>query len=147
MATKPKETPPSAEVAAVDPERETDVKLAQFLRGGFDMGTARVIDIGEITGRLPKLTKDSLIGTPFIVTEIKRITESKYGQDYYYFCAVKTIDGREGFFVDGGVGVIEAIDLFIDQTGQWAGLFARQGLHRSDYQTEEGIEASTYYFA
>ena len=97
-------------------------KLAEY---GFD-----IHDASEYTGGLSKLNKDSLVGTPFVIVEIKQHDSNDFG-GRFYFCHVVTEDGREGYFTDGGVGIRDTLDTFVTQTGQWGGLWCRNGLCRT----------------
>ena len=89
----------------------------------------------EFGGGVPKLDKNSLVGVPFVIVEIKRRNSDKFGGEYF-FCRVVTQDGREGFFTDGGVGIPETLNQFIDKTGQLGGLVCRNGLSRSSYEAD-----------
>ncbi|MBX8644805.1 MAG: hypothetical protein KIY12_08825 [Thermoplasmata archaeon] len=103
----------------------------------------------EFGGGVPRLDKNSLVGVPFVIVDIKRLESDKFGREYF-FCHVVTEDGREGYFTDGGVGIPETLNQFIDKTGQLGGLVCRNGLSRSSYDadSESGRPAGvTYYIA
>ena len=101
----------------------------------------------EFGGGVPRLNKDSLVGVPFVIVEIKKHDSKEYG-GIFYFCHVVTVDGREGYFSDGGVGIPETLSAFILETGQLGGLLCKNGLSKSEYSPdpETGRPGGTTYY-
>jgi hypothetical protein len=104
-------------------------------------------DVEEFGGGIPRISKDSLLGVPFVILELKELDSDRNGGTYF-FCHIVTMDGREGFFSDGGVGIRETLTAFVQQTEQRGGLVCKNGLTRSDYEadSESGRPAGTTYY-
>lgn len=106
-------------------------------------------DVEEFGGGIPRISKDSLIGVPFVILELKELDSDRNGGTYF-FCHIITMDGREGFFSDGGVGIPETLRNFVRTTGQRGGLVCKNGLSRSDYDADPDTgrpAGTTYYIA
>lgn len=107
----------------------------------------QMYDVAEFGGGLTRLSKDSLVGTPFVILEIKELDSDKFGSSFF-FCHIVTMDGREGFFTDGGAGIPETLRNFVRTTEQRGGLVCKNGLVRSDYDADPdtGRPAGTTYY-
>lgn len=94
-------------------------------------------------GRLEQLDKDSLIGQPFVIVEASFRDGDKAR---YAFLHVVCRDGREGYFTDGGVGIMPVVERWLAD-GASRHLLCSKGLRRSDYEANALRPAgTTYYF-
>lgn len=114
--------------------------MGQFREMGWE-----VHEVREFTGGLDAISKDALIGVPFMIVEIKEHL-SDFGE--FWFCHVVTLNNTEGYFSDGGVGIPPVLRQFVENTGQHGGLWCKNGLRRSDYEAdpERGRPAGTTYY-
>ncbi len=107
---------------------------------------AKIYNAESFGGGIPKLSKETLVGVPFVITEIKKHIGTR--AQYFYFCHVLTQDGREGYFTDGGSGIPETLERFMEETNETGGLLCMNGLVRSEYDAdpESGRPAGVTYY-
>ena len=89
-------------------------------------------------GFSPVESKADLIGVPLVFIEW-RFVEGDMGQ--YVFCRIAASFGKDDTrfiaLADGSRGIMDQLKTFTTKKGRQAGLVAKRGLRRSDYEVEQ----------
>jgi hypothetical protein len=142
----------STEIAVVDSIRAVDKMTAEEYMDWLSTESIEVVDFDggsdwELIG-----DKDELIGKDFVIARI-RFNSRANGQswDGVSVCAYDSKDGKKFIFNDGGTGVYNQLQNYVDTHGVATGIRCKRGLRvsRYTYTDEKGkeAEAATYYLA
>lgn len=113
---------------------------------------AHLISSEELNDGIVLIEKDTLVGVPFLVLDVK-FRLSSFDDDGFY-ATVRGIDknNRKFVFADGSVGIAQQLAFLADKFNQRGGFFIPNGLDRSEYETtkiidgkEKKIQATTFY--
>jgi hypothetical protein len=99
--------------------------------------------------------KDTLIGVPFMICDVKVSWSTKYDSPFVNILAL-TKDNEKIVINDGSTGIMEQMLHMLNKSKRKAGIVCEGGLRKSDYpvtihdgmsDTDKVIEATTYYIA
>lgn len=112
-----------------------------------------VIDANEEIGTGFQIldNKDILCGVPFLIIKWEFHDSKKYkrdGEPSGFVSAFVVTENDERYVLnDGGTGICKQLLDLSSRMKRYGGLLVRHGLKRSDYDTEEFGEGTTYYLS
>jgi hypothetical protein len=112
------------------------------------LGADNITDAQEAFGDGSRLLdKKDFLHAEFVVLDWNYVKNKETGEDSYVNVLVINRQGSKARFNDGGSGIFKQCKEFEAKTGRRGGVYCKDGLRVSEFVTEDGQDAKTYYFA